>query len=199
MVSGPMWSTQRKYHMHKYRQVWNSATWWSEIRFRSNEIYIGFFDMIETLSLTIHKLITKSVLATELLQMQFKRWNKFGSHGTLLAKVVFFKADQLDFHTSVFLYGNRGYMIRVMETSVLYLYSNPPEWFTDGFLLRVNEQFLWVKTSYVTAYSSSSDQEVVGSIPTGGNFFLLNLFCSSPCNPLLARLPTLYNLGKPLM
>ena len=36
----------------------------------------------------------------------------------------------------------------------------------------------------------SESQEVLGSIPTGGNFFLLNLFCSPPRKPLLPTLPT---------
>ena len=36
----------------------------------------------------------------------------------------------------------------------------------------------------------SESQEVLGSIPTGGNFFLLNLFFSSPRKPLLPTLPT---------
>ena len=39
-------------------------------------------------------------------------------------------------------------------------------------------------------------QEVLGSILTGSNIFLLNLFYSYWCRPLLVTLPTCYNLGK---
>ena len=39
----------------------------------------------------------------------------------------------------------------------------------------------------------AKESQVRGSISTGGNVFLLNLFCSSLRKPLLPTLPTLYN------
>ena len=39
----------------------------------------------------------------------------------------------------------------------------------------------------------SRSQEIPGSIPTGGNIFLVNLFCSSLCKPLLTELSILYD------
>ena len=47
-----------------------------------------------------------------------------------------------------------------------------------------------------TVNKAYDDQEVLGSMPTGDNS-LLNLFWSSPYEPLMTTLPTLYNLRKP--